>query len=264
MVALLAGTATLVVVSPAAPATAAGASIKCTGEAPPTFSFTGCSGNTGGSGFLQTFPPTHSILWANGKTTTVTTLQVNGETDLTETQSCPAGDRIENEYAGTVTADTTGSASVGGVAEFELCQDPAGNFSLEPGTVATFGSGPKIKCTGAGGGTVQTSLTGCSGNTGGSGLIDGLLIQPPPNTFSGPIFWANGTATTVTVQTTDAETDPTETLSCPAGTVVEVEAKGTVTADTSGSAAVGGVAKFELCFNGAGGISLEPPAARFK
>ena len=269
VVGLLVGTAIPGALSPAPSAAAAGASIKCTGAAATggiqaPISLTGCSGNTGGSGVLSTLPPNHSILWANSKTTTLTTLQVNGETDFTETLSCPAGDRIENEFAGTVTADTTGSAAVGGVAEFELCQDPAFNSSLEPGTVATFGSGPKIKCTGAGGGTVQTSLTGCSGNTGGSGLIDGLLIQPPPNTFSGPIFWANGTATTVTVQTTDAETDPTETLSCPAGTVVEVEAKGTVKADTSGSAAVGGVAKFELCFNGAGGISLEPPAARFK
>ena len=137
VVGLLVGTAIPGALSPAPSAAAAGASIKCTGAAATggiqaPISLTGCSGNTGGSGVLSTLPPNHSILWANSKTTTLTTLQVNGETDFTETLSCPAGTVVEVEAKGTVTADTSGSAAVGGVAKFELCFNGAGGISLEP------------------------------------------------------------------------------------------------------------------------------------
>jgi hypothetical protein len=126
-------------------------------------------------------------------------------------------------------------------------------------------AGLRIKCTGAAATGLVISVTGCSGDTGGSGVIQGLSPGPPPPTFSGPIMWANFLSTTVTLQLTGVETDPAETLSCAAGFEREIEAKGTVTADSTGSAPVGGVAKFELCVQPAFDVRLEPgTAAKFK
>jgi hypothetical protein len=105
-------------------------------------------------------------------------------------------------------------------------------------------------------GSITTSITlqGCTGNTGGAST-------PLPSSVlatGGPITWVNGKTTTVQVTLGHIETDPNETLSCPPGTA-EFETKGTVTADTTGSAPVGGVVKGEECFNGV--LSFEPGTA---
>jgi hypothetical protein len=113
---------------------------------------------------------------------------------------------------------------------------------------------PSIKC-GKLTGTISTTVTlsKCSGNTGGASKA-----MPAASLASGgTINWVNGKSTTVTLKVSTTEHDTTETLTCPAGTT-EYEAKGKVTADTTGSAPVGGVAKAEVCADSTGNLSLEP------
>jgi hypothetical protein len=113
----------------------------------------------------------------------------------------------------------------------------------------------KITCTRLKGSiTTSITLSGCSGNTGGSSTpLDSAVLAT-----GGTITWVNGKTTTVTMTVGHTETDPTETRSCPA-TSSEFESRGTVTADTTGSAPVGGVAKSEECYNGV--LSFEPGTA---
>jgi hypothetical protein len=144
----LAGAIGLVAVSFAGPATASGSRIKCTqltgfvGPSPPDpFSLSGCSGNTGGGSaqFANIFSSPLTIPWLNGKTTTVMWTSSTTETDPTETMTCPAG-QIEEEFKGTVTADSTGSAPVGGVAKGEVCVTKIlpSTFSNEAGSAFKF------------------------------------------------------------------------------------------------------------------------------
>jgi hypothetical protein len=112
----------------------------------------------------------------------------------------------------------------------------------------------KIKCTTLSGTGVSATLSHCTGNTGGG---SGLLLfpfEPGPGT----ITWLNGKSTsgTITVGSTEHDTDLRGT--CPAGTT-EFESTGTVTADTTGSAPVGGIIKGEACYNATtGAVSVEP------
>jgi hypothetical protein len=121
------------------PASAAGVQIKCThltGNLNTTLTLSGCSGNTGGD---STPVPAFTFLggggnvvWVNGKVTSVS-MAITGETDTDPAGgSCPAG-YGELESKGTVTADNTGSALVGGVAKGEVCQNSSNNnLTLEP------------------------------------------------------------------------------------------------------------------------------------
>jgi hypothetical protein len=61
------------------------------------------------------------------------------ETDPSETQTCAAGS-TEHELKGTVTADSTGSAPIGGVAKGEICVIPSvpSGFRNEPGSAFKF------------------------------------------------------------------------------------------------------------------------------
>jgi hypothetical protein len=127
-----------------------------------------------------------------------------------------------------------------------------GAFWLAPPASA---AGTTIKCT-AVSGNIRSGiiLGGCSGNTGGGAnfVIPGVFFN------GGTITWANGKTTTLTMSFTETtEHDPTETLRCPTGST-ELESTGTVTADTTGSAAVGGAAKSELCFPKSGSVTFEP------
>lgn len=134
---------------------------------------------------------------------------------------------------------------IGGLAGAAALVAPIGSAS------ATL---PSIKC-GKLTGTISTTVTlsKCSGNTGGAS-------KPMPAASlasGGTISWVNGKSTTVTLKVSTTEHDTTETLGCPTGTT-EYEAKGKVTADTTGSAPVGGVAKAEVCATSTGSLSLEP------
>lgn len=119
----------------AGPASAVLPSIKCaalTGNITTTVKLSKCTGNTGKAS--KPIPATQlttggKITWVNGKTTTVT-LSVKQQGT-----ACPAGS-TEYQATGKVTADTTGSAAVGGKAKANACVDAAGKVTLAPGTKA--------------------------------------------------------------------------------------------------------------------------------
>jgi hypothetical protein len=124
----------------AAPAGAAVGTIKCTkltGTIASGITLSGCNGNTGGAS--QLIPATNlvgggTITWVNGQTTTVTLNATAGESDSDLRGTCSAT-TTEYEATGTVTADTTGSAIVGGKAKAEACLNTTtGKLTLEPGT----------------------------------------------------------------------------------------------------------------------------------
>ena len=98
--------------------------------------------------------------------------------------------------------------------------------AISPGSVIT--------CTGYSGqvtslGT-QASLTGCSGNTGGSGVVFGKATT---------IYWANSARTTISFRRSRAKTMPPN-KKCPSSTqwVFRTE-KAVVSSDTTGSTRVG-------------------------
>jgi hypothetical protein len=89
----------------------------------------GCTGKTGGSGTAKGSNTATSVTtkWANGKSTTFTGSSTAGT-------GCPSGDYAE-ALNGTVSADTTGSTSVGAAVTGTLCYNPStSKVSLAPGT----------------------------------------------------------------------------------------------------------------------------------
>jgi hypothetical protein len=139
----VAGAATLGAFSFVGPASAAVLKIACnnlTGNFATTVTLSGCSGNTGGASMPLAggtfFGGVYTLSWVNGKTTSVS-MSIAGETETDPAGgSCPAG-TSELEWKGTVTADTTRSAPVGGVAKVEVC-DNNNSVSLEPLTKFKF------------------------------------------------------------------------------------------------------------------------------
>jgi hypothetical protein len=123
----------------ASPAFASFTGIKCTtlsGNIASTVTLSGCNGNTGGSSqplLATSLASGGTITWSNTQTTTVT-LTVSSPTGGT----CPAHTTLE-EAKGKSTADTTGSAPVGGKVKVFVCLTSAGALSLEPGHVAKIG-----------------------------------------------------------------------------------------------------------------------------
>ena len=134
------GAATLGAISFAGPTSAAIGTIKCTklvGNLNTTVTLSGCNGNTGGASMA--IPATNlatggAIPWVNGQSTTVTLSANQTESDGDAGGSCSVA-TTEFEATGTVTADTTGSAIVGGKAKAEACVNlTTGKITLEPGT----------------------------------------------------------------------------------------------------------------------------------
>jgi hypothetical protein len=123
----------------ASPASAAGLSITCKAMIGTTNVTTGnltthlskCNGNTGGSGSWTGSRDATSATfkWKNGKSTSFTLNRGPS------TKPCPTGDVAAAE-SGKVTADTTGSASVGGKVSEDICLNAAGTIRLAAGTVA--------------------------------------------------------------------------------------------------------------------------------
>jgi hypothetical protein len=137
------------VVTFALPAQAAFVGIKCktlTGSDATggTVTLSNCSGNTGGSSTplsISALAAGGTITWTNGKTTTLGTPTLSGETDTAKDAlkgSCPAG-TTETEAKGAVTADTTGSAPVPGKYSLEVC------VANSPGTSITNEKGSAVK-----------------------------------------------------------------------------------------------------------------------
>ena len=104
---------------------------------------------------------------------------------------------------------------------------------------------PTFTCTGM---TVNSTnngtVSGCGGNTGGTGTISNYFIISridPINTVT--ITWANADTTSWTWRSAKGVKKP---KGCPSG-AQETIRKGTVTADTTGSTAVGATVKVEDC-----------------
>ena len=113
--------------------------IKCstlTGNIASTVTLSGCTGNTGGAStplLATSLASGGTITWTNSQTTTVT-LSVSSPAGGT----CPPKTTLE-QAKGTTTADTTGSAPVGGKVKVLVCLTKTGGLSLEPGHVAKIG-----------------------------------------------------------------------------------------------------------------------------
>lgn len=106
------------------------------------------------------------------------------------------------------------------------------------------GAAGSIKCSKMTGNVgKKATLSGCSGNTGGASKpIKGTALAT-----GGTIKWVNGKATTVTLTVKQKGT------ACAAGST-EYQAKGTVTKDTTGSAAP--KVKGSVCVDALGNLSL--------
>jgi hypothetical protein len=136
------------VVTFALPAQAAFVGIKCktlTGNTANTVTLSNCSGNTGGASTalsIAALGAGGTITWVNGKTTTLGTPTLSGETDGSKDAlhgSCPAT-ASEEEAKGAVTADTTGSAPVPGVYKLEVCVNgTTGAITNEKGSAVKIG-----------------------------------------------------------------------------------------------------------------------------
>ena len=103
-------------------------------------------------------------------------------------------------------------------------------------------------------GNVSTvTLSGCSNRaaTGGQGTM-----QTRNDTT---IAWANGKTTSIAWSATQVTQDENESLSCPSGpNNSELKISGNVTADTTGSIAVGSALVAEVCFGSSGSLTTEP------
>jgi hypothetical protein len=133
----------------------------------------------------------------------------------------------------------------------------AGAFALSAGPASAVP--PKIVCkalSGAINGNI--TLSQCSGNTGGSSMP----FLATSLATGGTIPWTNGKTTTITLTSSGNETDAD--AACPAAEPTEFEAKGSVTADTTGSAPVGGVAKGEACVNSSTNAIVIEPGSKLK
>ena len=131
-------------VATATPASALPTGIKCrvlTGNIATTVTLKRCRvGNTGGASKPMTatsLATGGTIEWINGKTTTVKLTVVEGDST-----TCPVGN-TRYDAKGKVTADTTGSTSVGAKVKASVCLDNAtGDLSLVPGTAAVIKPAP--------------------------------------------------------------------------------------------------------------------------
>jgi len=122
----------------AAPTSAAAPGIACksmTGTITGTVTLKKCTGNTGKAS--KPLPSASlvsggTITWKNNKTTTVTLKVTQGPGT-----KCATGS-TEYDAKGKTTADTTGSAKVGGKVAAKVCASAGGSISLVPGTQATI------------------------------------------------------------------------------------------------------------------------------
>jgi hypothetical protein len=123
------------VVLSAVTAGAAGATISCTkasGSDTSTVKLKGCTptSTTGGKSKalnVSTLASGGVVKWKSGKTTTLSAPTLGTGTN------CPAGTSVDETFSGTVTADTTGSAPVGGPYSGEACISSSGAITLPHG-----------------------------------------------------------------------------------------------------------------------------------
>jgi hypothetical protein len=104
--------------------------------------------------------------------------------------------------------------------------------------------------------TNTAQLTGCTGNTGGSGTF-------PPSAFAqghGTITWANSQTTSISITFKALK----KAKGCPSAAYSEHKAKGATTADTTGSATAGSKVKGDACVDVATGSLISPAGGQFQ
>ncbi len=111
-----------------------------------------------------------------------------------------------------------------------LASSPAG--AAKPKGITCTALSGKVSSTG----TAKIKVTGCNGNTGGSGKSKGSATAS-----SGTITWANGKSTTSTESYASGS-------GCPGSDVTEV-ISGNVTADNTKSTSVGAALSATVCYN---------------
>jgi hypothetical protein len=135
-------------------------------------------------------------------------------------------------------------------------------FIASPSPVSATGVG--VVCTSARASDPFFSVSGCSGNTGGSGGAYPWAVPGQPIALQ----WANGKTTTLSpMKVTQVTTDEREraTHACISnGAWYEEIFSGTVIADTTGSIKVGGAVTGEMCFDFADRLWDNEPFAKFK
>ena len=117
---------------------------------------------------------------------------------------------------------------------------------------------PSFTCTGLHGNlfTDSATLSGCGGNTGGSGTL-------PPSVLangSGTITWANSTSTSVAITVKQLKKEH----ACPSTAYSEFQVKGAPTADTTGSATAGSKVKGKARANLTTGDIVGPAGGIFQ
>lgn len=116
---------------------------------------------------------------------------------------------------------------------------------------------PKFTCSTLNGNldTNSATLSGCGGNTGGSGSFQ-------PSAFasgSGTITWANSTSTSFSITFKQLKKEK----GCPSSAYSEYSAKGKTTADTTGSAPTGSKVKGFACVDISTGALVNPAGKTF-
>jgi len=104
--------------------------------------------------------------------------------------------------------------------------------------------------------TNSATLSGCGGNTGGSGTF-------PPSAFAsgaGTITWANGTTTSMSITFKALK----KAKGCPSSAYSEYQAKGKTTADTTGTATAGSKVKGRACVDLTTGSLVSPAGGTFQ
>ncbi len=112
---------------------------------------------------------------------------------------------------------------------------------------ASAASKHAIKCSGGSGSLSSNTftLTGCNGNTGGSGTVLVYTLA----SGSGPINWANGDVTSVNVSFSQLPKEH----GCPSKSDTEYSVTGSVTSDNTGNATPPSTVKGKACLGGSSG-----------
>jgi len=120
-----------------------------------------------------------------------------------------------------------------------------------------FAKKPSFTCSTLNGSldTDTATLSGCGGNTGGSGTFQPTAFE----TGSGTVSWTNGASTSFSISFKQLKKEK----GCPSSAYSEYSAKGKTTADTTGSAPAGSKVKGYACVDISTGSLVNPAGKGF-
>lgn len=120
-----------------------------------------------------------------------------------------------------------------------------------------FAGKPKFTCSTLNGNldTDSATLSGCGGNTGGSGTFAPTAFE----SGSGTVSWSNGDSTSFSITFKQLKKEK----GCPSSAYGEYQAKGRTTADTTGSAPAGSKVKGYACVEISTGAMVNPAGKGF-